>query len=156
MDDDFTMQYNTQLSPDEEIRFQRWAESAGRIADLRDYDLRGAWRSGAGEAANGHFPDTFKKPNHPTFSDESQYSTPEAEGGKWRDGGDGKWVFWASPHNVRGFGVDALQGYFRDNEPDAALIFPQESMDPKGELDRLFTPQRHLDTRTNLGYLDTR
>jgi hypothetical protein len=26
-------------------------------------------------AENGHWPDTFKKPNHPTFSVESQYAT---------------------------------------------------------------------------------
>lgn len=30
-----------------------------------------------------HFPDTYKKPNHPTFSNESIYSTPENPGGFW-------------------------------------------------------------------------
>jgi len=30
-----------------------------------------------------HFPDTYKYPNHPTFSNESIYSTPEKPGGKW-------------------------------------------------------------------------
>jgi hypothetical protein len=30
-----------------------------------------------------HFPDTYKLPNHPTFSNESIYSTPENTGGSW-------------------------------------------------------------------------
>lgn len=31
-----------------------------------------------------HFPDTYKYPNHPTFSNESLYSTPEKPGGTWK------------------------------------------------------------------------
>ena len=30
-----------------------------------------------------HFPDTYKLPGHPTFSNESIYSTPEHKGGHW-------------------------------------------------------------------------
>lgn len=30
-----------------------------------------------------HFPDTYKRPGHPTFSNESIYSTPENQGGQW-------------------------------------------------------------------------
>ncbi len=30
-----------------------------------------------------HFPDTYKRPSHPTFSNESIYSTPENPGGSW-------------------------------------------------------------------------
>ncbi len=35
---------------------------------------------------NGHWPDTFKKPNHPTFSVESQYAKgPDAaKAGRWQ------------------------------------------------------------------------
>lgn len=31
----------------------------------------------------GHFPDTYKRPTHETFSNESIYSTPENPGGSW-------------------------------------------------------------------------
>ena len=31
-----------------------------------------------------HFPDTYKRPSHPTFSNESIYSTPERPGGSWK------------------------------------------------------------------------
>jgi hypothetical protein len=42
-----------------------------------------------------HFIDKYKKPNHPTFSDESIYSTPETPGGHWHEnyGGSGRWVY---------------------------------------------------------------
>ena len=36
-----------------------------------------------------HFPDTYKRPSHPTFSNESIYSTPENPGGQW-GGPDGE------------------------------------------------------------------
>ena len=71
---DFTATHNTKLSPKEEKAFMAWADKTGKIKDLYDYDLRGFWKSGAGTAENGHGTDTFKKPNHPTFSDQSIYA----------------------------------------------------------------------------------
>ena len=82
---DFTEKYNTALTVAEEKRFQTWVKSAGKEKDLYDYDMRGAWK--AGETANGetgHWTDKYKKPNHPTFSVESQYSTSENPGGTWK------------------------------------------------------------------------
>jgi hypothetical protein len=42
---------------------------------MYDYDVNGYFLSGQGTSPNGHMTDQFKKPNHPTFSDESIYSS---------------------------------------------------------------------------------
>lgn len=119
---DYSDRFNTQLTPDEERAFQRWAAATGRLNDTIDYDLRGAWKADARAASNGHLPDTWKKPNHMTFSEESQYSTPEnGIGGRWLQSPDGAWQFWASPANAS---PAELQSYFRQYEPAATLILP--------------------------------
>lgn len=67
-----TGQFDTPLTPEEEARFQQWARTLpANLQSTEDYDLRGAWKADAKAAANGHLPDTWKKPNHPTFSNES-------------------------------------------------------------------------------------
>ena len=74
--------YDTPLSPPEEIGFQQWKAKNAPHDSGQDYDLRGAYKAGLTPAANGHWADTYKKPNHPTFSDQSQYAaygTP----GRW-------------------------------------------------------------------------
>lgn len=122
---DMTSAYNTQLSPTEEALFQAWATKSGRAKDMFDYDLRGAWRANAQAAADGHLPDTWKKPNHPTFSDESVYNGKDgAQGGKWAQKGS-QWQFVASPYNVTNMGPEGLQLYFKHVEPDAVLVMPQ-------------------------------
>lgn len=121
---DLTGAYNTPLSPSEESQFQKWLAKTGRYGDLADYDLRGAWKTSARQAANGHLPDTFKKPNHPTFSNESKYNGQSgAVGGQWLQR-DGRWVFSATPYNVQNMGPSALEAYFRRVEPDSTLLFP--------------------------------
>lgn len=124
---DLTAEFNTQLSPQDEAKFQAWAKANGRDGDTFDYDLRGAWKDNAEEAANGHLPDTWKKPNHPTFSQESKYSNAQRRGGQWAEGPDGKWQFKASDWNVRNLGADGLKGYFSEREPDAVLTLPVEA-----------------------------
>lgn len=121
---DMVGSFNTRLTPAQETAFQQWASRSGRANDTYDYDLRGAWLKAAKQAGNGHLPDTWKKPNHPTFSAESMYSTPDNQGGQWVEGADGKWLFMASPANLRYRDENALQGYFRDREPDSRLIPP--------------------------------
>lgn len=49
-----------------------------------DYNMAAAKASGFGSNGSGHYPDTFKKPNHPTFSDESIYHSEATPGGRWR------------------------------------------------------------------------
>ena len=81
---DYSDLYNTKLTDEEEKQYQEWAKKIGHEKDVYDYDLRGAWKAGAAQAENGHFPDTFKKPNHQTFSNESQYHNGTTRiGGHW-------------------------------------------------------------------------
>jgi hypothetical protein len=71
---DFDDDYNTKLKPDDEKDFQKWKSRMAPNDSGADYDLRGAYSSGAAQAKNGHWPDTYKKPNHPTFSNQSRYA----------------------------------------------------------------------------------
>ncbi len=101
--------FNTFLPPEERKKFVAWMEETGKRigkniwADLAVYDVAGFWEQefsdGMREALKKgeHGVDTFKKPNHPTFSDESQYSNEAYEGGSWHGsekdswrGGEGK------------------------------------------------------------------
>lgn len=76
-----------------------------------------------------HFPDTYKKPNHTSFSDESVYHNPEAGavGGKWEKDIDGTWHFHASQFNVDMHGEKGLTDHFRNNEPDSVLHLPERA-----------------------------
>ena len=102
----FVENYNTNLGAKDEVAFQAWAKNNNRLEDLIDYDLRGAWKQGAQQENNGHFPDTYKKPNHPTFSDQSIYhNTANPNGGKfvggnWFDGEKGTYTFTPSREMV--------------------------------------------------------
>ena len=94
----FRERFNTKLDQENEKRFQAWVEDAKSrygtdlSMDLDTYDLRGYWFSGgykdeAFKQRKGHAPDTYKKPNHPTFSKESIYSGTKSEyGGNWEGG----------------------------------------------------------------------
>src|ERR1051326_8883512 len=78
--------YDTPLTPDEEVAVQQWKRRYAPRDSGADYDLRGAFRAGlTPDPRTGHWPDRFKKPNHPTFSDESQYAAgPDAaKAGHW-------------------------------------------------------------------------
>jgi hypothetical protein len=121
---DFTDKYNTQLSPQEESDYQTWASQNNREKDTYDYDMRGAWKEGltGGEDPRGHFPDTYKKPNHPTFSDESKYHGVDGYyGGTWTTS-MGKDVFTPGPTNL--YGNEDLKRYMSVAEPDAILTAP--------------------------------
>jgi hypothetical protein len=54
--------------------------------DEGTYDVRGAWVE-KGQSGTlfpkGHGTDKYKKPNHPTFSNESKYATKKNPGGSW-------------------------------------------------------------------------
>lgn len=80
-------------------RFMR----ALRLRGIKDkdgdvYDYKGFYNSDPERAMRiakegGHFPDTFKTERHPTFSEESKYSSPEHEGGSWTTSNNGTDVF---------------------------------------------------------------
>lgn len=77
--------YNTLLSPMEEEKFAKWKLDNAPKDSGADYDLRGAYKAGLQkDAKTEHWNDRFKKPNHPTFSDQSQYAKEAPEkAGSW-------------------------------------------------------------------------
>jgi len=105
--------------------FEEWRRQLPQnLQDAEDYDLQGAWAGGVAPAPNGHLPDTYKLPNHMTFSNDSQYSNAQHTGGQWQQDPNGKWVFWASPFNMNTQGASTLADYFRMREPDSTLVLP--------------------------------
>lgn len=81
----FEGKYDTKLTPAEEQSFQDWYKTYSSIHGLNSdpdatehyYDYRGYWKNGPEPMSlftNDHLPDTWKKPGHPTFSDESIYA----------------------------------------------------------------------------------
>lgn len=86
---------NTTLQKDEEKEFKKWFKQMkddGVIPESDNgfnYDYRGAFKDKVKptKMADGtyHWSDTYKKPNHPTFSAESKYATGlwGAYAGKW-------------------------------------------------------------------------
>ncbi len=87
--------FNTQLSPADEQEFQAWKAINAPRDSGADYDLRGAYQANMQrDPDNGHMGDRFKKPNHPTFSDQSQYAV-----GDQRDRA-GSWVGPEGPNQM--------------------------------------------------------
>jgi hypothetical protein len=124
---DLTNEYNTKLTSQEEETFQNWAKANHRQNDSFDYDLRGAWKADAQAAADGHLPDTWKKPNHPTFSNESMYSNDQVQGGSWVKGANGDYVgFMPSQRNILNTGVMGLKDHMRSSQRNMPLIFPDD------------------------------
>lgn len=125
---DFTGRYNTALPDDVEKMFGAWvideSKRQGRNVanDMYDYDLRGMWNAGAGfGGGNGHATDQWKKPNHPTFSNQSIYHGVDGfQGGHWQNGSGGGLQYVASPTNT--YSPQELQQYFQRVEPDVQLI----------------------------------
>jgi hypothetical protein len=126
----FTGRYNTPLSAPDEAAFQKWtnreSQALGRnvSADNYDYDMRGWWQQhGGAPLAEGHLTDQFKKPNHPTFSDESQYHGADGnQGGHWDKQPDDTYAFTPGATNM--YSTPELQDYFKQVEPGNALNLP--------------------------------
>ena len=85
--------YITQLSDAEEKEFQKWYKYASSIlnwdknpdAPEHNYDIRGFWLENKYKPVfpGQHFPDTWKTPDHPTFSNESRYYVPGMAAVHW-------------------------------------------------------------------------
>lgn len=77
--------YDTKLSASDEGKFSEWKQQYAPNDSGADYDLRGAYKEGfKPDPVTGHWPDTYKKPNHPTFSDQSIYAKDAPEkAGHW-------------------------------------------------------------------------
>ena len=79
--------YNTQIPINKVTLYNKWFNSLpSDIRNTDNYDMQGYWLNmvdGRNESREEgeHFPDTYKKPNHPTFSNQSQYKNNKA--GSW-------------------------------------------------------------------------
>lgn len=133
-DAQFRAKYNTELTPDEEAKYQSWVKSQSAKVkrdvsmDEIDYDLRGDWKSGAARDKRGHGGDEFKKPNHPTFSEHSQYhNVPDEEGnpnvgGRWIKNPKGRVVaFEQSETNQKHWPDWAMKDYLNRAEKGVKL-----------------------------------
>lgn len=116
--------YDSPLTSDQEASYsQNFDANASR-----DYDMKGFFLDNPGtvNAPGQHYPDTYKKPWHPTFSDESMYNGVAGhQGGTWGKAGD-KDTFTPGPTNVRMHGLLGLIDYFDKHEPDAELLMPRK------------------------------
>lgn len=74
--------WDSSLSPEEEKKFTGWKAKYAPADSGDDYDFRGAFKAGLTPGDDEHWPDTYKKPNHPTFSDESVYAK-QGNPGHW-------------------------------------------------------------------------
>lgn len=138
--DDMTGRYNTALEPGQEFAYSQWLQQQSALAgrdmsrDNFDYDTRGAYAGGAAQSGNSHWPDTYKKPNHPTFSDESIYHGVNGNfGGQWINA-PGQSFYQASPQNLRMHGAEKLKHYFSQVEPDIQLLIPPGGRTTIGEM----------------------
>ena len=125
LEEKYRKKFNTKLEPDLEKEYKNFTadESIRRGRDITmdegAYDVRGAWKElGQSNAkfAPGHGTDRYKKPNHPTFSDESIYANKKNPGGSWLL----KDTFIAPPTNE--FRGGRLKEYMSKYEPGINLV----------------------------------
>jgi hypothetical protein len=117
--------------------YKDWLDYRSRLAgrdvsqDAQDYDLEGYYNSinstPANPAENGHLPDTFKKPNHPTFSDQSKYHVPVVQqGGSWTGDDENGYSFTPSQTNLQNMPAGRMQQYFNQVETPESLNLPED------------------------------
>jgi hypothetical protein len=125
---DYTDKYNTPLPEEKKDLYELWLKAfPEHQRGTYDYDMVGAFLAGVQSGEGGHLPDTYKKPNHPTFSVDSQYHGSDGNyGGQWLELTDGDWLFVPSQTNWQMNG-DWLEDYFKMAESKGFL--PQELTD---------------------------
>lgn len=105
------------------MNYKEWLDYKSKLEgrdvskDEQDYDLEGYYNTLKANEGTGHMPDTFKKPNHPTFSDQSKYHVPVIrQGGTWSQDS-----FKPSTLNLENMPTGAMQNYFNEVENPEAL-----------------------------------
>lgn len=118
--------YDTPIPNDQLYAYSQWLKEQGQNAqrpvglDQQDYDIQGMFMDG-GTFNQGHGLDTYKKPNHPTFSDQSKYNgILGLLGGQWNDSGS----FKPGETNLQNHTPMQLYNYFQKQEPDVMLSSP--------------------------------
>ncbi len=83
-----------------DMSFEEWKKKYAPHDSGKDYDLKAAWAAGLKPDPNEdmHFPDTFKRPDHPKFSVESIYWKPGMPAGRWEgEGQSAKYIRMTGP-----------------------------------------------------------
>jgi len=105
------------------------AQTTG-AAEVPDYDYA-SWQKanpGVQMAPGQHYPDTYKLPNHMTFSDESIYhGVNGTSGGHWGTDENGADTFTPGRTNLEHHSMNELRDYFARVEPNAKLLLPDIS-----------------------------
>lgn len=125
--------YDTPLNDEEQAGYaQKFSPE-----DSKDYDMQGWYKehvasgkSSQGDPSGGdHFTDTYKKPNHPTFSEDSKYHGVDGnEGGQWHLLNDNKFAFRPGSTNFANHDTKSLSDYFKKVEPDNFLLLAGEDL----------------------------
>ena len=145
--------YDTPLTKEEMKEFKAWTEKEkvrweadskergiSATWDLEDqkrsYDVQGFWKAWHNakteeernillDPETGHSTDKFKKPTHPTFSDESiHHGVDGKKGGTWGKEGDTH-VFSPTKHNINNMGgYQKYIDWVKRNEPEVKLEAP--------------------------------
>ena len=121
----FKNKYNTELTKEEQKDFDKWAEEESKkqgrdvLMDKGAYDVQGFWKSGdwKNRDADNHGTDTWKKPNHPTFSNQSKYNGAGGwYGGNWTEDAG----YQPSKQTLNNYGPDYYNWMFGEepNRPE--------------------------------------
>lgn len=136
MGDYFYDNFNTKLTPKEEEKYQAWVKKLSKkkgrdvSQDQYDYDMRGLWKHEGDnilqQGKHAHGPDTFKKPSHPSFSDESIYSGRSVDGITYKGGHWDRDSYMPSFEMMQNGTHDPgeMQRYFDKYEPGISLHIP--------------------------------
>jgi hypothetical protein len=144
-------EYDTKLNPEEERQYQKWRQTLPKNLQYEgDYDLRGYWKDPetAKEAVGGdHFIDKYKKPNHPTFSNESQYAVGEnaKKAGRW----EGERYIPASQKRVITMSADEM------NVPQSTILSKDEAKE-MGEMNANEVAARSYEQATGVDAPDNK
>ena len=121
--------YDTPIPNEQLYAYSQWLKEQGQNAqrpvglDQQDYDIQGMFMDG-GTFNQGHGLDTYKKPNHPTFSNESKYNgILNMLGGQWHEDATGV-SFTPGGTNLQNHTPMQLYNYFQKQGPDVMLLSP--------------------------------
>ncbi len=128
--------FSTPLPTNRAEDWYKWKERNVPEGDVgSDYDYVGAFLAGADRGGpDGHLPDTFKKPNHPTFSNESQYAPLAPDrAGTWDAAGQ-----YVAPSSKAGLRALTPAAQMRQREVQSIkALMAADAIDPKDATSRL-------------------
>lgn len=107
--------FNTPIPNNMLSKYKDWYNKLPKnLQETNDYDLQGAFLDNQVTHSN-HLTDKFKKPNHPTFSNESIYSKSNSSG-KWKDN-----MFIIPNRNINR--LEEIRKYLKGSDPTTYPVF---------------------------------